>query len=206
MTARAVGIDLTGVQHRPTGFAVINHASVETKILFTDESIIAACREVEPSVIAIDAPLSKPVTGRFRACDRALIKRGLRVLPPLFGGMKKLTNRGIRLSKILRNSGFDVIEIHPRTSGLLLFGTAERRRWIAALRKAGFDVPAGVSAHEIDALVAAVTGWLHIFNGTTAVGARAKIVIPGPNALEIISRLKKGSPAQRPSNRKCAAW
>jgi len=174
---QALGIDLAGVPDKPTGLAVFNGKSARVRTLHTDREILETCRQIQPAVIAIDAPLSRPRRGSLRKCDRILIERGLRVFPPLFGGMKKLTERGIRLAKNLRRSRFEVIEIHPRTSGILLFGTPERSRWTRQMREAGLTIPDEMSVHEIDALVAALTGWFYLMSGTEAVGTQNKIVI-----------------------------
>ncbi|MFN7105975.1 MAG: DUF429 domain-containing protein, partial [Pyrobaculum sp.] len=66
------------------------------------------------AVVAIDAPLSLPPGGRgLRDVERELRRLGYRLLPPLMGPMRKLTERGIRLSKMF---AVEVIEVHPSTS------------------------------------------------------------------------------------------
>ncbi|MEM3523149.1 MAG: DUF429 domain-containing protein, partial [Thermoproteota archaeon] len=117
------GIDLAGVETRPSGFAVLDESlSVETMILHTDSEILREVSRFNPAVVAVDAPLSLP-RGRvsleerssvhLRDCDRELLRRGIRFFPVTLGPMRSLTERGIRLKKMLGSSGFRVIEVYP---------------------------------------------------------------------------------------------
>lgn len=105
----------------PSGFAVMKGDELKVGTIRSDEEILELCSRELPDVIAIDAPLSLPRSGGLRMADRLLIGRGYRVLPPGFPGMKHLTLRAIGLSGRLRSEGFRVIEIHPRTSDLVIF-------------------------------------------------------------------------------------
>ncbi|MEM3401956.1 MAG: hypothetical protein QXH08_01860, partial [Candidatus Hadarchaeales archaeon] len=117
--------------------------------------------------------------GALRKCDLLLIGRGFRVFPPCFGGMSTLTKRGAALAKKLRQRGLNVIEIHPRTSAVILFGTDERKEWVKIMKKRGIRFCRAASNHEIDAAIAALTGWLHLQKKTEEVGGRdGKIIIP----------------------------
>jgi len=164
-----VGLDLAGSEKRPTGVAFLDQ-KLQTCILFTDEEILSACGGVK--LVAIDAPLSLPRKGGLREGDKKLIRMGFRVFPPLFSGMKSLTRRGMRLAAKLRGET-KVIEIHPRTSGLILFRTDERSEWLRRIRK--IYPLRSPSEHEIDAVLAALTGKLHLEGKTRKVG---NIIIP----------------------------
>lgn len=179
-----MGIDLAGKETKPSGFAILAGREFSTGLVHTDAGIIELCTRERPSVVAIDAPLSLPVRGSLRAADRSLIERGLRVFPPTFAGMRSLTERGIRLARKLRERGFEVIEIHPRTSGVILFGEPDRELWVENLRKRGWRIGSGLSVHEIDAVMAALTGYLYIRRETEAVGEEAEgtITVPSPRA------------------------
>jgi len=177
---KAIGIDLAGLETNPSGFAVLTNRNFKAQIVYSDERMISLCADEEPSVVAIDAPLGLPKRGNLRDADRSLIKRGLRVFPPTFAGMRKLTERGIILAKKLRARKIKVIEIHPRTSGLLLFNTSDRARWLAELKKMGLRFEGGKSAHEVDAMMAAMTGLLYLKGEAEKVGTQREgtIVIP----------------------------
>ena len=78
-----VGLDLAGVETRPTGFCILTDMKAETCDLFTDKEIIQKTVDAHPQVIAIDAPLSLPPgrksieerTGNhLRESDRVLLK------------------------------------------------------------------------------------------------------------------------------------
>ena len=107
---KIVGLDLAGVEHRPTGYCLLTGRQTETSLLYKDDEILTKIGEVQPAVVAIDAPLSLPPgrksieerTGNhLRECDRELLKRGIKFFPVTLGPMRKLTQRGINLRQIL---------------------------------------------------------------------------------------------------------
>ena len=117
-----IGLDLAGVETRPTGYCKLSGFKAETCIVYTDKEILERIREVQPSLIAIDAPLSLP-PGRktleerngnhLRRCDRELLKSGIKFFPVTLGPMRKLTARGINLRRILELEHFMVVEAYP---------------------------------------------------------------------------------------------
>ena len=177
---RTVGIDLAGKESNPSGFAVLVNRKVETKLVGPDKEIIQLCVREHPDVVAIDAPLSFPREGNLRSADSQLISHGYHVLPPTLGGMRVLTERGIQLARELRARSMSVIEIHPRTSGRILFGSSRREEWLSELERRGWKVKGCVSDHEVDAAVAALTGLLYLQKRTKEVGELEEglIVIP----------------------------
>ena len=201
--AAVIGLDLAGTLENPSGLALFLDYKIETKLLYSDAEIVMQCVRSRPRVVAIDAPLSLPRQGGFRSADKQLIKRGLRVFPPMFAGMKKLTTRGIMLAREMRSKGLRVIEIHPRTSGIILFGTAERTKWVSNIRRQGWQLKLSRSEHEIDAAVAALTGMLWLKKKTQEIGDQKEgtMVIPcGP--LEVCGRAQpsgRGSKHRRPN-------
>ena len=82
-----IGLDLAGVESRPTGFCVLTDLNAETCLVYADAEILLKIGEDKPQIIAVDAPLSLP-PGRktleerngahLRACDRELLTRGIR--------------------------------------------------------------------------------------------------------------------------------
>jgi predicted nuclease with RNAse H fold len=178
-----VGLDLAGVPKNPSGFALLSLGQIETCLLYSDAEIIERCVQTRPKVVAIDAPLSLPKSGGFRSVDKQLIKLGLRVFSPMFGGMKKLTVRGMKLASKLRSRGLEVIEIHPRTSGIVLFGSPDRAKWVSKLRRQGWRLKFGKSDHEIDAAVAALTGMFWVKKKAEEVGDKREGTIFIPRGL-----------------------
>lgn len=177
---KVIGVDLAGRPTNPSGFALLSDQKISTRLVYSDEEIVELCTRERPALIAIDAPLSLPRHGNLRTADSELIRRGLRVFPPTFAGMLSLTERGINLATDLRTKNTQVIEIHPRTSGVLLFKTPDRRRWMTKLWEKGVKLKENASEHEIDAAMAALTGALHIQKKTEEVGGAEEgtIVIP----------------------------
>ncbi|MEA1905107.1 MAG: DUF429 domain-containing protein [Candidatus Hadarchaeota archaeon] len=177
---KAIGIDLAGKEPNPSGFAVLLNYEIKTRLVYPDEEILQLCTHERPDIVAIDAPLSFPREGNLRSADAQLIHHGYRVLPPTFGGMRALTGRGIQLAKKLRARSVRIIEIHPRTSGRILFGTPNREEWLLKLEREGWEVRGGTSDHEVDAAIATLTGLLYLSKKTEEVGEpeEGKIVIP----------------------------
>jgi hypothetical protein len=177
---KIIGIDLAGHTTNPSGFAVLSGHTFKTQLVCSDRQMIDLCMQEQPAIVSVDAPLSLPASGNLRKADASLIKRGLRVFPPTFAGMLSLTKRGVRLAKKLRARKIRVIEIHPRTSGVMLFNTPKRDLWIAKLKKMGFRFQGGKSRHEIDAALAALTGALYLRGKTEEIGSAKEgtVVIP----------------------------
>lgn len=175
-----IGLDLAGLPSRPTGFASLLNCMFKTGLVYSDGEILESCLRERLALVAIDAPLSLPASGNLRQADRLLIGRGFRVFPPTFASMKELTSRGIRIAGKLRERDIKIIEVHPRTSGKILFGTSERRAWLSKLRQKRWMVSQKMSEHEADAVIAALTAWLHLREKTEEVGTATEgtIVIP----------------------------
>ena len=107
---------------RPTGFCLLKEMKAETCLVFTDNEIIEKTLRVNPKIVAIDAPLCLP-PGRksieertnihLRESDRELLKMGIKLFPITLGPMRKLTERGIHLKKLLEAQKLTVIEAYP---------------------------------------------------------------------------------------------
>jgi predicted nuclease with RNAse H fold len=170
-----VGLDLSGVESRPTGFCALADMKSETSLVYADREILSKIRESNPQVIAIDAPLSLP-SGRksleertgahLRECDRELLKRGIRFFPVTLGPMRKLTERGIRLRRILEAERFTVMEAYPGGAQDVL-GIPRKQKGLDKL-KAGLEnlgiegLSSQMSDHELDAVTCAYVGKLFL--------------------------------------------
>ena len=170
-----VGLDLAGVESRPTGFCILGDMKAETTLVYTDEEILAKIRESNPRVVAIDAPLSLP-PGRksleertdvhLRESDRELLKRGIRFFPVTLGPMRKLTERGISLKRIFEAEHFTVIEAYPGGAQDVL-GIPRKQKGLDKL-KAGLEnlgiegLNSQMSDHELDAVTCAYVGKLFL--------------------------------------------
>ena len=177
---KVIGVDLAGRPTNPSGLALLSDHKISTRLVYSNKEIVELCTRERPALVAIDAPLSLPRRGNLRTADGGLIRRGLRVFPPTFAGMQSLTERGINLATELRTKNIQVIEMHPRTSGVLLFKTPDRHRWVTKLKEKGVKLKESASEHEIDAAMAALTGALHLQKKTEEVGEAEEgtIVIP----------------------------
>lgn len=183
-----IGIDLAGVETRETGVAVLLKNEVLVSfIVFKDEEILLGIEKWKPLLISIDAPLGNPAKGGIRECERRLMKQGIKVFPCTFGGMKKLTHRGICLAEKLRKKGFQVIETYPGSAQDML-GIPRKGSSLNALRKGLIEYgitgikEQDITDHELDAITSALVGVLFLEGKTTSLGEKeeSQIVIPLP--------------------------
>lgn len=187
-----IGVDLAGVESRPTGFCVLKDTEASTFIAYTDAEILRKIRECRPAVVAIDAPLSLP-PGRksideksdvhLRECDRELLKRKIRFFPITLGPMRKLTVRGINLRHILEAEGYVAIEAYPGGAQDIL-GIPRKQKGIEKL-KAGLEglglkgLKCPISDHELDAATCAYVGKLFLEGKAVTYGSSDNgIVMP----------------------------
>lgn len=185
MKARiSIGIDLSASEQKPTGWAIIKKGRVKTTQFHTDEEIIRKTVKANPSIVAIDAPLTFPKQGMLREADRQMYKLGYPVFPPLFRSMQKLTERGVKISEILILKGLEVIEVHPASSRRALSMPIKDWRKIQAVFRhiglRGGHEKYELTRHEIDAVTAALTGLLYLEGKTRLVGDVAEGVIVMP--------------------------
>lgn len=199
---RIVGLDLAGSPGRPTGFCLINKFLILTSVLFTDQEIFDEVRRADPRLVAIDAPLSLPPGrrniqdrggGHFRSCDLELRKRGIRFFPITLGPMRQLTERGLRLKLELSRAGYEVIEIYPGGAqdiwGLPRAGRDRKKlsRGLERLSREEFGLKLGpgtpswpqMSSDELDAVTAALVGFLY-YQGRAELYGRGKKIIVMP--------------------------
>ena len=179
-----VGLDLAGVETRPTGYCVLAGMDAETSLIFTDKEILAKIRKILPKVVAIDAPLTLP-PGRtsleernkvhLRACDRELLKRHIKFFPLTLGPMRKLTERGMRLKRILEAENFVTIEAYPGGAQDVL-GIPRKQKGLEKL-KVGLDnlglkgLSNVMSDHELDAVTCAYVGKLFLEGNAVVYGS-----------------------------------
>lgn len=186
----AVGLDLAGVDTRPTGFCTLKDMKAETFLVYRNEEIVRWVGEIEPEIIAVDAPLSLPqgrtsiedrTSVHLRECDRELLKRGIKFFPVTLGPMRKLTNRGMQLKKTLENEHFKVIEVYPGGAQDVLEiprkqeGLESLRR---GLEKLGIErLRDGLSDHEFDAVTCAYVGRLFLEGKAAVYGTPEQAII-----------------------------
>lgn len=179
-----VGIDLAGKEVNPSGLAIWRHKRVETCLIYRDSEILETLSVAKPIIVAIDAPLTLPKKGIFRKADRDLIKMGYRVFPPGLQAMKTLTLRASNLNKLIIGKGIETIEVHPTSTRRALNMPAKDWRAIQRIFKSlgleGIPENQTLTPHEVDAITAALTAYLHVLNLTEAVGDQEEgfIIIP----------------------------
>ncbi|MBU4267121.1 MAG: DUF429 domain-containing protein [Candidatus Altiarchaeales archaeon] len=180
---KIVGIDLAGNPTNDTGFCVLRVAddekSVSTSILKSDSEILERLNEIQPEIVAIDAPLI--FEGRNRPCDDELGEYG--ALPVTLRGMEVLAKRGSSLAIEIKKFNPNLIEISAKTSAKILgFHDPDNKKMQKRLIEAKIsgDIDKRfLTKDELDAIFAAITGYLHLNGSTEEVGDdNGKIVIP----------------------------
>jgi hypothetical protein len=186
-----VGIDLAGSPKRPTGVCILRNLNAKTHVVFGDEEILDFVREAHPALIPIDAPLSLP-NGRLtvhdrsgehlRDCDRALLRRGIRLFPITLGPMRMLTERGLALKQQLSAMGYRTVECYPGAAQDL-WGIPRQHHnrlgLLHGLRKLGLQgLKKPATSDELDAATAALVGRWFLLGHSTMLGGETGILIP----------------------------
>jgi predicted nuclease with RNAse H fold len=196
------GVDLSATAKRETAVCVVRvGTSVEFFQVRTDVELLEVLARASPRLVAIDAPLTLPSTGKgLRLCDAEVRRMGVPILPPAMGPMRMLSERGARFAGLLRERGMRVIEVYPRGAQrtLGLIGRGERPSSVVAQRIAsllGVRVAEGLGVDEIDALTCALVAFLHDVNKTVELGdpEEGTIVMPSPEAMRELRRLLRSS-------------
>jgi predicted nuclease with RNAse H fold len=200
-----VGLDLAGVETRPTGLCILRDMKAETCLVYKDEAILKRIGETKPVIVAIDAPLSLPA-GResveqrtsvhLRECDKELLQRGIRFFPVTLGPMRKLTNRGISLRRALESRHFRVIEVYPGGAQDIL-GIPRKQQGLGRLKtgleKAGVTgLNRQMSDHELDAVTCALVGKLLLEGEAVIYGTPEQAIIMPKGEKTSIKRVVLG--------------
>jgi hypothetical protein len=185
-----VGLDLAGVETRPTGLCVLKGLIAKTSLVYTNDEIVRKTLESEPKVVAIDAPLSLPAGRKsieertkvhLRECDKELLKRGIKFFPVTLGPMRKLTSRGITLRRILEGKHFKVIEVYPSGAQDIL-GIPRKQHGLQKLR-AGLEeygikgLNDEMTDHELDAITCALVGRLFLEKKSITYGSGEQTIV-----------------------------
>jgi len=179
-----IGIDLAGVPKNPTGWASWKNKRISTCHLYKNKEILEQLTKIKPILVAIDAPLSLPKKGAMRKLDKEMHRRGYPVFPPRFPAMEKLTLRARKITQQIKKEELHIIEVHPTSTRKALKMPAKNWKQIQSIFiQLGLegDLKARVlTPHEIDAVTAALTGYLHLQGKTELVGNEEEgyIVIP----------------------------
>jgi predicted nuclease with RNAse H fold len=170
-----LGIDLGGVEHRPTGVCILRGSRAETRLVYTDHEILELVKKAKPALAAIDAPLTLPPGRRsmeertdrhLRPADEELLRRRIPFFPITLGPMRVLTVRGIGLKRKIRRLGVRAVEIYPGgAQDIWRLPRAKRnirglRRGLEKLGMKGLRQDA--CAHELDAASGALVGRLYL--------------------------------------------
>ena len=179
-----IGIDLAGVEKNPTGWALWKNKVVSTCHLYENQEILEHLTKFEPTVIAIDAPVSLPKKGAMRKADKEMYRRGYPVFPPRFPAMEKLTLRAMKIIQQIKRDELHIIEVHPTsTRKALKIPTKDWEKIQNIFLHMGLkgDLETRVlTSHEIDAITAALTGYLYLQGKTELIGDEQEgyIVVP----------------------------
>jgi predicted nuclease with RNAse H fold len=201
-----VGIDLTGLERRPSGICVLDGRDANLSLVSSDREITRLAEVVGPAIISIDSSLGLPAGrccvedtcecrkyGIMRECERILRKRGIRVYPTLIRSMQQLTQRGIRLSRRFRDAGHPVIESYPGAAQDILRIPRKKvspGQLEAGLRGMGLILHPDrepVTHDHLDALTSALVGYFYLAGLYEAIGNEREgyLILPDLTGLEI---------------------
>ncbi len=197
---RVVGIDLTGSEKRASGWCLLDGHEARVASIFLDDDLIEETVRASPHLVSIDSPLCLPAGrvsvgdddpgrtrfGIMRECERELKRRGVNVYPCLIPSMQKLTARGIRLARSLRERGVPVIESYPGAAQdiMRIPRKGAGPEWLkTGLREFGISgdyETQNITHDELDAITSALVGTFHLAGMSEALGTNEEppLIIP----------------------------
>ena len=195
-----LGVDLRASRKKPSSVAILDSHSRLTELasFYEDNELMKLVDDLRPDLVAIGAPLNLPsgfccldqsCDCRFSVPDRKgrlleleLAKMGISCFYTNKGSIiRELIYRGILISQNLRGAGYNVIEVYPHASKMLLFGDKVPPKNSAASISytIGHLTPLvpGMEKHaddldrnSCDAIINAYTGQLHAQSNTDVLG------------------------------------
>jgi len=190
---KILGIDLAGSEKRKTGICLLDEKlNAQCQVVFSNEEIFNLIKKENPSLIAIDAPLSLPFGRKslekkspfhFRKADLELFKMKIKFFPITLGPMRMLTKRGIFLKEKLKKK-YRVIEVYPgATQDILGLPRKQKgeKKLLNAIKKLGIKISQkNLTADELDAICCALTGYLFLKKKTISLGNKkeGQIIVP----------------------------
>ncbi len=195
-----LGVDLRASRKKPSSVAILDSQSHLTELgsFYEDIELMKLVDDLRPDLVAIGAPLNLPsgfccldqsCDCRFSVPDRKgrllelqLAKMGISCFYTNKGSIiRELIYRGILLSQNLRDAGYNVIEVYPHATKMLLFGdkVPPKNSAVSVSYMIGHLTPlvSGMEKHaddldrnSCDAIINAYTGQLHAQSNTDVLG------------------------------------
>ena len=195
-----LGVDLRASRKKPSSVAILDSHShlAELGSFYEDIELMKLVDDLRPDLVAIGAPLNLPsgfccldqsCDCRFSVPDRKgrllelqLAKMGISCFYTNKGSIiRELIYRGILLSQNLRDAGYNVIEVYPHATKMLLFGdkVPPKNSAVSVSYMIGHLTPlvSGMEKHaddldrnSCDAIINAYTGQLHAQSNTDVLG------------------------------------
>ena len=195
-----LGVDLRASRKKPSSVAILDSHSHLTELgsFYEDIELMKLVDDLRPGLVAIGAPLNLPsgfccldqsCDCRFSVPDRKgrlleleLAKMGISCFYTNKGSIiRELIYRGILLSQNLRDAGYNVIEVYPHATKMLLFGdkVPPKNSAVSVSYMIGHLTPlvSGMEKHaddldrnSCDAIINAYTGQLHAQSNTDVLG------------------------------------
>ena len=219
-----LGVDLSASPKRPSYYALLDGGAQIEKLdhFRTSDELISFLEIHKPSIVAIDAPLSLPLgldcLEESHPCAPTLEQKGRtseQELARMHIGcffttkrsiIKTLIYRGLELSQDLTKRGYQVVEVYPYATKVLLFGDKmppkNSARGLAFLKDKlsglidGLDPYLdGLNHDGCDALLAAYTARLHDDQQTDVLGRPEEGTVVVPKLLSKVSRRTKSKDA-----------
>ena len=182
---KIIGIDLTGTEEKASGWSYLVGRKAQCRRIRTNEEIIDSIKQLKPDIVSIDSPLAYPKRrccadknckcsryGIMRNSERLLRHFGITVYPCLIDSMVKLTTRGMKLAKKLREMGFQVIESYPGVAQdiLMIPRKGKTKEQFEHLKRglASFGIEGDlkdnpdISHDEVDAITSALVGYFYL--------------------------------------------
>jgi predicted nuclease with RNAse H fold len=195
-----LGVDLRSSPKHPSAVAALDSQAEVTYLgsAHTDAELVQLIQSLQPSLVAFGTPLGLPdglccletscvcTTGspqkKGRVLELELSRMGISCFCTGKGSIiSTLIYRGIKLSRELSDLGFEVIEVYPHATKVVLFGDkvppknsaqslAFMKNHLPGLIKGLESYLPSIDRNLYDALVNSYTAYLHSQDGTDLLG------------------------------------
>lgn len=196
-----LGIDLRSSPKHPSAVAALDSRSELTFLgnAHDDQELVQLVRNLQPRLVGIGTPLGLPnglcclettcecrstlPQTKGRQLEQELSRMGISCFFTSKGSIiRNLIYRGIRVKELLQEAGFEVVEVYPHATKVILFGDkvppknsahslAFMRERLPVLIRGLTSYLPSLDRNLCDALVNSYTAYLHGRNGTDLLGS-----------------------------------
>jgi len=209
-----LGVDLRSSEQHDSSIACMSPQSLSLDSILrfkTDEALLEIISKMQPELVALGTPLSLPKgmccldkqcpcesenrERKGRQCEIELAQMGISCFFTSKGSIiSRLIYRGIKIRKDIEDLGFEVVEVYPHASKVVLFGDKVppksnpasidfMKNKLPSLLNSLEEYLDDIDINECDAILNCYTAVLHSSNATDVLGSATEGLLAIPRLL-----------------------